>query len=145
MIMTLDTYLNINTPVNTKGGLKMHAKSMKNINKPEFDFSNNRNWFDFNIELNGQWIGGACGADTTLKGLKETGECYSTEELDDAGFKATEFLEESYKLVRDFLNLKNKTQYEDGEDIHTAEIELYNFLDDKCYTFKWTLHLTYCP
>lgn len=122
--------------------INMMEEATVNKNKPQFDFDNNRNCFDFSIEINGDWVGGATG--NPYKDDEEYIESYF-EGWHHTEYDEMEFLNESMKKVKKFLNLKNKKEYEWDSVVYKSEIELYNWGTESYDKFPWTLKLTYCP
>lgn len=112
---------------------------MKNKLKPEFDFKNNRNCFDYNIETR---YGTLSGSMTPIDG-EDYQETYS--DFYNLPYSEDEFTEKSDKLVKRFLNYDNKKSYETDTIIYTTKIVLYNYETEEPDILQWVLKLTYCP
>ena len=119
----------------------MYEKAIKNKEKKEFNFEdeNNRNCFDYSIQSDEVEIFGSM----TPIGTDDYQECYT--DFYDLPYNKSEFDKKSKALVKRFLNMKNKKEYEEDSIVYTTEMELYNEYDDEYDVFEWELRLTYCP
>ena len=110
---------------------------MKNKLKPEFDFENNKNCFDYYVETENETLRGSM---TPIEN-EDYQETYS----DFINYSEDEFNKKSRQLVKRFLNFDNKKSYEEDTIIYSTKIVLFNYEKDDIEVLQWVLQLTYCP
>ena len=126
----------------------MYETAIKNKEKPEFRWDSNRNCLDFHlisldeenecVNHNKYFSGSYCA------GEYEWYNEYNEEDRLDQ-YNLSEFKSEAKRCISQFLNRKNKKEYEVDTIIATMNIELYNYETEDTNYLKLSVQLTFCP